>query len=39
MILGADKTIRNQDNKSPCALAHDPNVRALLEDKGKKRRV
>jgi len=33
-ILGADKRIRNQDNKTPLDLTHDPNVRSLLEDKG-----
>jgi len=30
---GADKRIRNQDNKKPLDLAHDSNVRSLLEDK------
>ena len=33
-ILGADKRLRNQDNKAPLDLTHDPNVRSLLEDKG-----
>ena len=33
-ILGADKRIRNQDNKTPLDLTHDPDVRSLLEDKG-----
>lgn len=33
-FLGADKRIRNQDNKTPLDLTHDPNVRSLLEEKG-----
>ena len=32
--VGADKRLRNQDNKTPLDLTHDPNVRSLLEDKG-----
>lgn len=31
---GADKGIRNKDNKIASNLAHDPTVRSLLEDKG-----
>ena len=34
LFIGADKRIRNQDNKIPLDLTHDPNVRSLLEDKG-----
>ncbi len=33
-LLGADKRIRNQDNKTPFDLTHDPNVRSLLDEKG-----
>ena len=32
---GADKRIRNQDNKIAFDLTHDPAVRSLLEDKGR----
>ncbi|CAF5118205.1 unnamed protein product, partial [Rotaria magnacalcarata] len=30
---GADKRIRNEDNKTPLDLTHDPAVRSFLEDK------
>ncbi|CAF0881256.1 unnamed protein product [Adineta ricciae] len=30
---GADKRLRNKDNKLPFDLTHDPNIRSLLEDK------